>query len=361
MNIIILSFLNLDLFDLDEFTHQFITSAVKGNPNQNVPINLYLIDHLAIEDSQVKLLSDGNKLFRISVNRFIGSFGLDAKITTHGLYRDYLAYLARANSPNRKLIENIFYINPALVEFLKLYVFSIIKFASLLESAEIPTHIISCDPIFHQLLAELKTYEPSAVTLFYEQISEKLKLQIWGMPPGIPAILTPPTNCTSRLQIPFIKHPPIVIIPEIIKKFTNDDIYNLDLLSSSNRVANNTDFRGQICNVTCLEDIRTGLSFIFQNQIIDRGVRIPRQHMPTDLQPLQIIITPVLFPAPDKLIVLEDIKHQLAPELISHHRELINRELLFLQPEIDMLSLEWELKIQRQIKFKIQITIQSAK
>lgn len=361
MNLIILTFLNLDLLEINEFAQQFIQN-VKNTSTKSKSINLYVIDHLVLNDAELELPND-NKLYRISINSFINSFSLDTQLitryTTHQLYRDYLAYLSRANSSNRKLIENIFYLKPELIDFLNLYVFSIIKLASIIESYETPLQIISCDPIFHQLLSELKTYQPSAVELFYSQISEKLKLQIWGMPHGIPSVLNTPTNCTSSLVIPFKKQKLIIEVPQLITKLTKDDISNLDVLSDANKITNNSEFIGQINNAMNLEDIKTGLDTIFQQQIINRDIRVPRQHLPKDLQPIQIFVTLALYPAPDKLVVLADVIHQLTPELIPHHQELINRELKLLQPEIDILALEWELKIQRQIKFNVQIKLQT--
>ena len=358
--------------DIDEFAQQFIINS------QHEPINLYFIDHLALIDKQFNLQVDNKqqlKVTRVAINSFINSFNPNNQITTHKLYRDYLAYLSRTATPNRKLIENIFYLQPELIQFVQLYLFNIVKLAGILSSSDAAnsttgTRIISCDPIFHHLVNELKPYHPSAVEFFYAQVSDKLQMQIWELPIGMPIGLPigmpvgmpigMPNKSTSRLAIFFKKQELHIKIPEIITKMSTDDITNLDMLLEANMQSpNNYSFIGKINNTISLDDIKVGLEHIFQENIIDKELRVPRRYIPQGLQPIQILITPPLIPTPNKLSVLVDIAHQLTLELIPHHCELINRELILLQPELDILALEWELKIQRFIKIQIQIKTQN--
>ncbi len=359
MNIIILSFLNLDLLDLDKFTQQFIT-------NDHTPVNLYLIDHLIETDDKLHINNPKLSATRIAINNFITSTNpeLNKQFTTYNLYKDYLVYLSRVHSSNRNLIENIFYLRPELVKFVQLYLFSIIKLSKILSSKDQSSSIsiISCDPIFHHLVNELRPYQPRTVDFFYTHISEKLNMQVWQMPVGMPIGLPAgiPTNimkkCISRLVIPFKTQELYVESPEVITKLGTNDITNLDMLLDANQQPENKMFIGKINNVTNLGDIQEGMNQIFQH-IITNNIRVPRHHISHGIQPLQILILPPLLPTPQNICVLADISRQLTPELIPHHHELIYREMQILQPELDILALEWELKIQRFVKIPIQIKI----
>lgn len=359
MNIIILSFLNLDLLDLDKFTQQFIT-------NGHELVNMYLIDHLASNDTKLSISNPILSLKRIAINNIITYTNPepDKQFTTYNLYKDYLVYLSRVNSPNRKLIENIFYLRPDLIQFVQLYLFSIIELSKILSAKDQSSSIsiISCDPIFHHLINELRPYQPSAVDFFYTYVSEKLNMQVWQMPVGMPVgipVGIPTTimkKCTSRLAITFKSQELYVESPEVITKLGTNDITNLDMLLDANQLPDNKMFIGKINNVTNLGDIQEGLNQIFQ-YIITNNIRVPRHHISHSIQSLQILILPPLLPTPQNICVLADISRQLTPEFIPHHHELINREMKLLQPELDMLALEWELKIQRFVKIPIQIKI----
>jgi hypothetical protein len=380
MNIIILSCLNLDLLDLAKFTGQFKPS-IPATPQ--TPINYYLIDHLGQDQQPIKsqiphTQSDGTSITRIDINKFIEKETENElilpqpkheniKTTTHKLYKEYLAYLNRAAAPNRKLIENIFYHNPEYIDFIKYYLFSIIKLVGLIsDSGSIGTEIWSCDPIFHWLLEALRTYYPLSVDTFYNQFQQQgtnQQLIICGPPTGWPITFPPGIGITrlskttfAKFGVPFLEQQHEVIPPPILNEFrSTDDIYNLDLLNDYIASGNQQVFQGEIKGVLGLDDITTGLTQIFQDQIINRQLRIPRHCLKTQDQGFEILIQRQQIPHIRNIQVLADLSQQLEPRLLERHQELIARELSGLHTELDNLALEWELRIQKFIKLPIKI------
>jgi hypothetical protein len=377
MNIIILSCLNLDLLNLHDFTVQFRpnTPAV----SQSI-INYYLIDHLGQHtNSETNNKKDGTNITRVDINKFIEDEKENellikptstTKITTHQLYRDYLAYQIKLSAPNRKLIENIFYHNPAYIEFIKYYLFSIIKLVGLVSNdGKYSTQIVSCDPIFHWLLKALQTYYPLAVDTFYSQFqqteTDNAKLIICGTPTGWPIGYPPGIGITritkttfAKFKVPFLDQLQEVIPPPIILEFCqNNDIQNLDLLNDFISAGNQMVFQGEIKGVLGLDDIISGLTQIFQDQIINRQLRIPRHCLKPQAHEFEILIKSQKIPYIREIRVLADLAQQLDPGLLNRHRELIARELAGLEDEFENLALEWELRIQKYIKLPIKIRL----
>jgi len=378
MNILVLSCLNLDLLDLTYFTQQFAKQLdVIPTQTNKQHVNYYLIDHLSTEDSQLNI-SSTITVHRISINNFLYNILDDIlddifnqpgknKLTTAMLYKAYLAYIGKSTSATRKLIENIFYLYPELINFLQKYVYSVIKLAELLSKNVVSetsqtVQIISCDPIFHHLLAELRAYQPNAVDFFNEQISIHYKLQIWDVPLGWPigypngvqiAKLTKTTYC--RFVQPYKEQSLQIKPPQLLTDLRNDnDMYNLDHLTSHDKTSP-TDFTGEIIGVLGLSDISTGLTQIFQEQIINRQLRVPRHLIPPHIQPIKIIIHPQPNPHLLPIRVLADLVQHLDKNIVSKHRELLAWTLSEIIPELDILALEWELRIQKYIKLPIKI------
>lgn len=412
-NIIVLSCLNLDLIDLPEFTQQFVAN---NNTGQN---HLFLIDHLGGPESTNK--SSGSIPFtlnykptpgvlkhsgtsvprhseaqpegwaynrvltvsRIDINKFIADeienelltpklddSAKNQKITTHQVYKEYIAYLQRANTPNRRLIENIFYTHPEYIEFIKYYMFSILKLVSLAQHPlATKTKIISCDPLFHYLLEGLRTYNPAAVDEFYKST----EIQVWeppigwplAYPPGI-AITKLTKNTFARFKIPYLQQTHTSEVPLIITEFRADnDIYNLDLLTDYIKAGNNNKFKGAIKGVLGLDDIKTGLDHIFQDGLITQQLRVPRHLLP--LQEIreqkiafEITIFPQQIPYITDIRVLSDLyAQQLDPDLVNRYKTMVSRELKLLLPELENLALEYELRIQKHIKLPIIINLAS--
>jgi hypothetical protein len=369
-NIIVLSCLNLDLIDLHEFTQQF---AVNTNTGQH---HFFLIDHLRPESTN----QSASNISRIDINKFIADEieneiltpKLDdsakfQKITTHQIYKEYIAYLQRANTPNRRLIENIFYTHPEYIEFIKYYMFSILKLFSLAkQSSDTDVKIISGDPLFHYLLEGLRTYNPAAVEEFYKST----EIQVWEPPIGWPLAYPPGIAITkltkttfARFKIPYLQQTHPAEIPPIITEFrTDNDIYNLDLLTDYSKAGNNNKFKGAIKGVLGLDDIKTGLAHIFHEEVITRQLRVPRHLLP--LQEIQaqniafeITIYPQQVPYITDIRVLADLAQQLDPELVSRYKTMVRRELELLLPELEILALEYELRLQKHIKLPIIINL----
>ena len=384
MNIIILSCLNLDLIDLTKFTDQFRPSTPKIS---NSNINYYLIDHLGHHTNLVKnnRTQDQKVITRIDINKFIEDEKANellinlphkSNITTHKLYREYLTYLIRLSAPNRKLIENIFYHNPEYIDFIKHYLFSIIKLIGLVSnSGLVCTQIVSCDPIFHWLLDALRTYYPSAVDTFYSQYQQmdtaNTKLIICGTPTGWPIGYPPGIGITrinktgfAKFEVHYLEQQKEVMPPPILLKFCpNNDIHNLDLLNDFISTGNLKVFQGEIKGVLGLDDITNGLQQIFQEQLINQQLRVPRyfqqQKILSDSQSViigfEILIRPQEIPYTREIRILSDLAIQLEPGLLERHQELLTRELSGLAEEFENLALEWELHIQKYIKLPIKI------
>ena len=384
MNILVLSCLNLDLLDIVQFTNQFAKSGATKNQKNKY----YLIDHLSLSDSQIEISNTTvptTIIHRISINNFITNILDDGfndkqtaqKLTTDELYQSYITYITNTMSINRKLIENIFYLRPELVEFLKKYVYSIIKFIELLEqntklainsvsdqNIHPQIQIISCDPIFHYLLAELKTYQPSAVAFFYERIANQYNMQFWDVPIGWPlgypssVLITKLTKTTfCRFEVPYNQQTLVINTPQILVDLQSDnDMYNLDQLTSS-AINSPHKFTGEIIGVLGIDDIITGLTQIFQDQIINRRLRVPRHLILSNVPAIKIIIRPATNPQVLPIRVLADLKQQLDKDLITRHQTLLARTLNELEPELENLALEWELRILKHIKLSIQIVL----
>ena len=370
--------MNLDLLDLHEFTVQFMpgTSAMAQST-----VNYYLIDHLGKEPTtELKgNQSDGKSITRININKFIENEkeneliiqqppASQTKITTHKLYRDYLAYLTRSAAPNRKLIENIFYHNPEYIDFIKYYLFSIIKLVRLVSNdGKSRAEIWSCDPIFHWLLEALRTYYPSAVDTFYSQFqqleADNAKLIICATPTGWPigypqgiGITRLTKTSFAKFKVHYLEQHQEVIPPPILAEFrTDNDIHNLDLLNDFISAGNLQVFQGEIKGVLGLDDITTGLTQIFQEQLINRQLRVPRHCLKTQAHGFEILIRHQQIPHIREIRGLSDLAQQLEPGLLERHQELITRELSGLQDEFQNLALEWELRIQKYIKLPIKI------
>lgn len=383
MNIIILSCLNLDLLDLYRFTEQFKPSISTG------PVKYFLIDHVGEQnrDTQSLHLTQGQSTIdRIDINKFIqdeieyeliipaaSTYAAStlATITTRQIYKEYLAFLTRAAAPNRKLIENIFYYNPRYIEFIKYYLFSINKLVSKLVNIVAETNkgkiqVISCDPIFHYLLAELRKYHPGPMDIFYSQFlqgDENLQLIVCAPPSGWPLAYPPGVAITklnkttfAKFSVPYLEQLQTTMIPQILLEFrTDNDIYNLDMLTDYITSGRVEVLKGEVNGVLGLDDINTGLKHIFEDQLINRNLRVPRHLLPSNRITIEIEIHPQQIPHIPEIRVLEDISQQLEPGLLDRHRELLSRELQSLEPELDNIALEWELRIQKYIKLPIKI------
>ena len=180
------------------------------------------------------------------------------------------------------------------------------------------------------------------------------------MPPvGFP-ILNPhilPVSTKNVFTIPYIQIMKSTITPEIILNMQpTNDIHNLDLLIDSK--LNRDKFIGHINGVTSINDIITGLREIF-GQIIINNLRVPRQHIPLDTPAIEIIINPCYIPTPKSIYVIADLAQHLDPDICTRHKELIKRTLIMQKHDIDNLTLEWELRIQRYIKIPISIRLQT--
>jgi len=366
--------LNLDLLDLHKFTDQFKSSVQQVSQNS---INYYLIDHLCQQPTSINLPTQNSKsITRININKFIDDEKnnellvkptSEKKITTHQLYRDYLAYQIRLSATNRKLIENIFYHNPEYIEFVKYYLFSIIKLVELVSNNGTSyTEIWSCDPIFHWLLEVLRTYYPSAVDIFYSQFQQpgnNQRLIICAAPTGWPIGYPSGIGITrltktefAKFRVHYLEQHQEIIPPPILAEFrTDNDIHNLNLLNDFISARNLQVFQGEIKGVLGLDDINNGLQQIFQNLLINKQLRIPRQYQTQQTYGFEILIRPQQIPYIREIRVLSDIIQQLEPGLLERYQELITRELSELQDEFAFLALEWELRIQKYIKLPINI------
>jgi hypothetical protein len=346
---------------------------------------VYLIDHLgANKDPSIEVepeLHSNTKIIRYNINASINAFidGLNQKIddtytntkqynmTTANLYNEYLTYLQRTTAINRQLIENIFYRKPELIQFLQTYLYGIIQLIGILDenikladanaNANAKTRIITCDPIFHLLLGELKHIRPRAYDLFYEQFQSRL--EIYMPPAGFPILNTEilPGSKQHVFTIPYIQIMKSTVTPEIIVSMQpTNDIHNLDLLIDSKLKPDK--FIGQINGVTSINDIITGLQKIFE-PIIIKQLRAPRQHIPLDTPAIEIIINPCYIPTPKPIYVIADLAQHLDPDICTRHKELIKRTLIMQKDDIVNLALEWELRIQRYIKIAISIKLQT--
>ena len=384
MTIIILTCLNLDLINIYDFVQQFLPDS-QVLENKNTQTNIYLIDHLVTnKDPSIEVepeLNSNTKIIRYNINAFINAFidGLNQKIddtytntkqsnmTTAKLYNEYLTYLQRTTAINRQLIENIFYRKPELIQFLQTYLYGVIQLIGILDenikladantdaNTDAKTRIITCDPIFHLLLGELKHIRPRAYDLFYEQFQSRL--EIYMPPAGFP-ILNPhslPVSTKNVFTIPYTQIMKSTITPEVIVSMqSTNDIHNLDLLIDSKLKPDK--FIGQINGVTSINDIITGLQEIL-GQIIIKQLRAPRQHIPLDTPAIEIIINPCYIPTPKPIYVIADLAQHLDPDMCARNKELIKRTLIMQKDDIDNLALEWELRIQRYIKIAISIKL----
>jgi hypothetical protein len=298
------------------------------------------------------------------------------KLTTAILYKNYIEYIIRLNGKNRRLIEDIFYLKPQLLIFLKNYIYGLIKLVSILDqntelsniknletkNAE-KTRIRVCDPIFTHLLNELKTNQINiSNNKYYTEFIDRL--EIWNPPAEFPLqniqtlshlLHLKGTNIKSvpKFVIPYLEIIPTSRSPEIILAMDPDnDIHNLDLLTESITCPDR--FIGEINDIRDYDDIISGLNEIL-GQIITRNIRVPRHLIPSNISPLKIIVKPTTIIQPNPIRVLADLCQHFDTKLCMIYTVLPSRSINISCEELQNLAFEWELRIQKNIKMSIQI------
>lgn len=344
---LILSALNPYIYGnfISEFINNIIDKDKTKNIKQdNITVPGYIIlNHYGKNNDVTRDTKPDNNAVRymIDINEFIG---LVAPVTTPRLtlttmnfYRNYIAYLCKTAARSRKLIENMFYLDPQNVLFLEVYMFSLVKLITKYEIKE----IICIDPVFLHLYNEFNAIKQSDI--LHEFIGSKLT--IYAMPNEYPIQI--PRNYNGKLQLPVlyisVANVNLVCHLPILKCLGNDMYANVDIINNC-----------QLCDMigyiypTDVLDVPKLLNDVITPLLV---YRVSRANINPD-KCIQIIIKPRAIILPPKTV--NELMDEYTPDLLKQKTDELTTAIMNMY-DLDTLGMSLELLLLKNMKIPVKI------